>query len=302
MATTETTALSAALASLDDGGTIRIALDRLFKQGNEKAGKYFKGEWTIRQLLENTTEDDPFMVTHFYDKLYVVHNKQDKYDIAAFLSPAVKDAIFPTQRVGNITKMDETNTNIIKTVFPEIAEWLTTLIQSLVNASCTGCEKNNYMYRLLRKIAALDNTHRDMTALVPLFGEPFVARLALLSPIAYTDVADRGLDTVRTPKAVTATPVPEQLAIYSATTTRGSSDPKSDVKELLGTAIVTLNESVTGFPAHRWLAIGYLSMAQDFAMSFNINFANILRAERLRLMKDESYIPDLLKYIEELEK
>lgn len=63
-------------------------------------------------------------------------------------------------------------------------------------------------------------------------------------------------------------------------------------------AIVLINESHQGYPAHRWLAVGHLAEAADESMGKWPDVARELREERLKLMDDMMYIPDLMRFLE----
>lgn len=63
-------------------------------------------------------------------------------------------------------------------------------------------------------------------------------------------------------------------------------------------AIILINESHQGYPAHRWLAIGHLAEAADESIGKWPSVAFELREERLKLMEDPMYIPDLMQFLE----
>jgi hypothetical protein len=63
-------------------------------------------------------------------------------------------------------------------------------------------------------------------------------------------------------------------------------------------AIVLINESHQGYPAHRWLAVGHLAEASDESMGKWPSVARKLREERIKLMEDPMYIPDLMQFLE----
>jgi len=59
----------------------------------------------------------------------------------------------------------------------------------------------------------------------------------------------------------------------------------------LGQAIVLFQESLTGYPIHRWIAVGHMAEAEAEAPSHEM--ANRIRAQRLEAMDDLEYIPYL---------
>lgn len=67
----------------------------------------------------------------------------------------------------------------------------------------------------------------------------------------------------------------------------------------LGQAVVLLQESITGYPSHRWLAAGHMAEAEAEAPSHDL--ANRIREQRLAVMDDLEYMPDLTGIIQELD-
>lgn len=64
-------------------------------------------------------------------------------------------------------------------------------------------------------------------------------------------------------------------------------------------AIVLLNESLTGYPTHRWYAIGHIAEAEAEAPT--LDMANRIRVQRLNAMDDLDKIPDFTEIVEELD-
>lgn len=67
----------------------------------------------------------------------------------------------------------------------------------------------------------------------------------------------------------------------------------------LSQAIVLMNESVTGYPTHRWYAVGHIAEAE--AESPTLELANRIRMIRLNVMDDLEFIPDFTEIITELD-
>lgn len=91
-------------------------------------------------------------------------------------------------------------------------------------------------------------------------------------------------------------PLEGQLAAEEITSAR---PPCSDcTRKHIAQAIVLINEAHQGYPAHRWLAIGHLAEAADESIGKWPAVARVLREERLKLMDDPFYIPDLMQFLE----
>jgi len=67
----------------------------------------------------------------------------------------------------------------------------------------------------------------------------------------------------------------------------------------LAQAVVLLNESLLGYPAYRWLAIGHMAEAESEAPS--LDMANRIRVIRLQAMDELELIPDFTELLEELD-
>ena len=66
------------------------------------------------------------------------------------------------------------------------------------------------------------------------------------------------------------------------------------VRKHVGQAIVELNESLQGYPQHRWLAVAQLAEAADEAVAAYPDLAAKLRARRLLIMEREGDYPNLM--------
>lgn len=67
----------------------------------------------------------------------------------------------------------------------------------------------------------------------------------------------------------------------------------------LSQAIILINESLQGYPIHRWLAVGHMAEAEAEAPSHSM--ANRIRAQRLKAMDELEYIPYLTDILAELD-
>jgi len=69
------------------------------------------------------------------------------------------------------------------------------------------------------------------------------------------------------------------------------------VKKHIAQAIILLQESISGYPDHRWLAVGHMAEAEAESPSLSLMLA--IREERLKIMSDEEYIPELMPLLHE---
>ena len=69
------------------------------------------------------------------------------------------------------------------------------------------------------------------------------------------------------------------------------------VRKHLAQAIVLLQESVQGYPDHRWLAVGHLAEAEAESQGASEEMADLLRDIRKRMEEEPEWIPSLLPLI-----
>ncbi len=69
------------------------------------------------------------------------------------------------------------------------------------------------------------------------------------------------------------------------------------VRKHISQASALLQESLQGYPEHRDLAIGHLAEAEAEAEGLSHDFAARLRQERLKLEREEGYVPDCINLL-----
>lgn len=65
-------------------------------------------------------------------------------------------------------------------------------------------------------------------------------------------------------------------------------------------ALININESLLGYPVHRWLAIGHMSEAEDELLAKYEAKAHEIREHRKAYEEDEKYIIPILEIIDDL--
>jgi len=68
----------------------------------------------------------------------------------------------------------------------------------------------------------------------------------------------------------------------------------------LGQAIVLLQESLQGYPSHRWLAVGHIAEAEAEIGAVCPDIMEVLRKARKQMELDDEYVPDLMPVIIEI--
>jgi predicted phosphoribosyltransferase len=71
------------------------------------------------------------------------------------------------------------------------------------------------------------------------------------------------------------------------------------VRKHIAQAIILLKESKLGHPNHFWLALGHLAEAEEESMKDHLNFAEYIRKERHKILKNpdakDIYLEELIK-------
>lgn len=68
----------------------------------------------------------------------------------------------------------------------------------------------------------------------------------------------------------------------------------------LAKALININESLLGYPTHRWLAIGHMSEAEDELLARYREKASLIREHRKAYEEDPNYIIPILEIIDDL--
>ena len=67
------------------------------------------------------------------------------------------------------------------------------------------------------------------------------------------------------------------------------------VRKHIAQAIILLQESLLGYPEHKWLAVGHLAEASEECLGEFPAVAQLIRLDRLAITDDDA--PDLMKYL-----
>ena len=154
-------------------------------------------------------------------------------------------------------------------VFPELVDTYNDMKARYSAGGCATCVKNSLTSRLA---AALDGVadNRDLTPLGDLGRELAVrwaARSITTAPVATNAWKEKG-------------PRPTCL---------------NCVRKHIGQAIVLLGESLLGYPAHRWIAVGHLGEASEECVERYPELAMKIREIRNRMTDDLAHMPNLIE-------
>ena len=85
----------------------------------------------------------------------------------------------------------------------------------------------------------------------------------------------------------------------SCDTTVASARPSCPAcaRKHLGQAIVLLQESVQGYPEHRWIAMGHIAEAEAEIQGYSPEIADALRNIRKKMEVEPDFVPSLIAAI-----
>jgi hypothetical protein len=245
-----------------------------------KVDKLMSGDYNIPEFLATIKDTDPYVFMEVSDGAYSVHKKEAKmHPMARLKSTAV-------QKVWD-------NIPLVKQVYPEMTTFLDALVQEVGKASCTGCAKNGKAHTIFQEMTYYDSTARDLEPIKEMAGRLFVRELKANPPVARPPLHRPQNQPPRAPAAQPQATTPNQAFVSSGKSPRPSCF--SCARKHLGQAIVLLGEAKMGYPDHRWLAVAHLAEASEETLEYP-EVAVVLRTERLNIMDNPEYTPNLMPY------
>jgi hypothetical protein len=164
---------------------------------------------------------------------------------------------------------------ILKT-FPEIADDWAQAEKKISKKGCKSCTRNAQKNRIVRRMElSFRENKRDVEPLREVLGTNFLNKLRNFG---------------KTPRSL-------KKIIQGPRTTCLDCTRKH-----IAQAIVLLGEAQMGYPEHRWLAVGHLAEATEESMGDYPVLAADLRMERLAVMDNAEYKPNLMVFFDEIDK
>ncbi len=253
---------------------------------DSKVDDLMTGRVTLPAFLESITDTDPYKVEELATGTFMVVSKRINF------SPMMR---IRREALSEIwTRLD-----VFKKVYPELAERADRTKAEINSAKCSSCARNSKTSALLEETLYLPGKGRDFSELRPIFGDKFIDILENDTPM---------------PRPQHPTPPPQKLPDRSLTVgapakASRSVPPSGGVhrpscinccRKHIGQAIVLLGEASLGYPAHRWLAVGHLAEAAEEILEYP-ETATLLRAERLNIMDNPGYVPNLMPFFDQLD-
>jgi len=224
--------------------------------------KYSTGDITLRQFIENITEESPYTISETFENNFIIHDKRQIIPINYHLNPKLMPNL-----------LSEENKETIIKVYPELESSINKVYTEINSAECTSCARNAKTQQVIRDILSLDNSDRDLTELNKILGKNFVEKLKISKP----ELNRQPLPSTR------RSPIISEMQKNNAVR---PPCVNCCIKHL-GTAISQLGEARNGYPSHRGLAVGELNEAAAEIFGLDENVAKQIREIRHLISENE---------------
>ena len=135
-----------------------------YMQTDSKARKVANGSWSVIQLIEAITDDDPYDVAQINDNTYAVQNRKIRLHPLMMVAPNALKEFFD-------------HADLIKQSVPEISETLDRTLKEVADSNCKGCSKKNKAMAVLTEFTGIDLRNHDLEKLKPVLGKLFIETL-----------------------------------------------------------------------------------------------------------------------------
>ena len=306
--------------------------DKLWAINDPRIDKVHTGELSLAGFVRASLPQDPWQASFRRKQgdepelVVTVYDEKGLKDLAVRREAAMRQAI---SRSGGITgRMIWEKKDAFLGAYPELQPAMAAVADVITKSKCKGCALNQRTKPLLDALLGIPaKADRDYTSLANIIQGQALERLKTGKEI---DPASIHLETSKTQKkALPARQAPlvgEHQLVWLLT---GEADPLNGrpapapgapqrptiaeglygsprpaclncSRKHLATAIAQLTESMQGYPAHRWLAVGEMNEASAEILGKSRKLADEIRAERLAVMENSAYMPNLLDLIERI--
>jgi len=298
--------------------------DKLWSLDDPRIDKMHAGDMSVASFVRASKSADPWqiVVRHGTDKVPEMHiTAFDEAGIVELESKRESNMRQMISRTGGITgKVIYENREVFLQVYPELADKMKEVVDIVTKQRCKGCALNSRTRPLMEALLALPSIpSRPYEKLAKIIPEQGLERLRTgtnlpegtikIAPnrAAKKSIPLRTTPLVGEPKATWLLPGEKDPNIIrherqeKAETKRRTSarSPRPGCfdccRKHLAQAVVLLGESLQGYPEHRWLAVGHMAEAAEEILEKSEELAAEIRAERLAVMEDPSYIPTLMR-------
>ena len=258
-----------------------INISSLANFKNDNAQDFRYGLINLIEFVSKLSEKDPYVIAELHEDNYMLVDRRVKIPPQSFIGPKDQEKVLSEN--GKIALIQ---------VFPELKNKIDKIFEEINDANCKGCSKNSKFFSLIQEILLLDNTNRDLQPLSGFFADKFLnalktfQRQGIRRPEAKPiEIENKPIKIGQTiPKSITGAPRPSCIECCM---------------KHVGTAIVLLEETNNGYPAHRWLAAGELNEASNEMMKDHPEIANEIREVRLKVTNDLE-IPSVMELLNKL--
>lgn len=268
--------------------TVDFLIQKL--KSHPKVKLYNTEQLTKTQFIEKIEKSDPFELMEKYEGHYLVIPKGVKFTLDAFINPNVYHEL-------------DKHYKTIESVYPELKEYFD-YVREKSGKNCSECNKFNFAYRTIQGIIRLGCKGRDKKTIENIFGRVFLKKLEESKPNQKMNLNQILFPKNTVSPVVSNAPVKKNKApqIEYHNWLRPQCF-KCTVKHI-STALALMKEYFTDnkkYKSYRWEAVGELACAEHECLNLDIELAKKLRTDRLLIMGNENFVPDLFKYFEMLD-
>jgi hypothetical protein len=296
--------------------------DTLWIYDDPRIDKLYKGELSVLGFLKASRPEDPWEMHTVKSKEAPIRvvltglSVEELEDREKKIRKRLAEHIAKTGGINGRTIYDRKD--VFLKVFPELAPIFIELETEISREKCKGCALNKKTSRLVDALLAIPVGDRDLSDLEGILTNQGIARLVqgaaldettVTIDIPYVEKKALPLRTApREGERQVVSLLPGETPPWINTRTKKTPAPHGPsakaprpgcfdcCRKHLAQAIVLLGESLQGYPDHRWLAVGHLAEASEEILAKSVEIASQIRDERLAVMSDPSYIPNLMRF------
>lgn len=312
---------SRALAVLAEEVPGSVGLDIVSVGDHPAVQALLSGEKTREELIQEMIGEEPYELLETSENNFMIRACNRHAALRKIHRSALEETFRQPEKLLRVA--------------PELRSAVEAARKEVETAACSKCRRMRLARDIMKQLMALDLSGRNLQPLEELYGADFVQTLSA-EPVSGSMSAVK-LEGLQPPDFIrkqlserVKRDFPELLARAAAEDARafnlpegfkdsrpvtGDNRPAPEraprpgcydcVRKHLAQAVVLLGESCMGYPEHRWLAVGHLAEASEEILEFSQQFAADIRAERLALMADKNYMPQLMDFyprLDELER
>lgn len=255
-----------------------VAMGMYLQEFNDdpKVKKLNSGEINIPQFIEQIEDSDPYKLEELYEGKYQIINEKVMIPLQGRIPP---------DKVKDIDKHYKEILNI----YPELNMYLE-YSSSKVKEGCSSCNKNGFLFNAINMMVQLGGVGRNLSGFDKIFGRIFTEKLS-------EKETEKQFDITKHTKMLIEMSEKQDKSEPTATTTDLAPQPfkgkggkqscKNCVLKHLSQALINHQESINGYPLHKWVAVGHLAEAESESIDSFAEFTKQIRKNRIDYMESD---------------